>query len=141
VTVVTTHYLWRIQLRVGDEVRFRRGASEYVGRVSRLFRGRDLAEVDGSWGVWPIRPTRDLVALEKPVLTQRERHALAVLAGCPDGALGWSLRRQKVASRTLSDLAKRGLVSGLRTGVARDSGPMLWQLTRAGQAARVQLQA
>lgn len=142
-----------VAFRKGDVIRFRRGANEYTGKISRLYKGSGgplLAEgctrrsVTGFDGpvvqVMQVR-LKHVLQIVTPVLTEKEHAALCALrthaATEPITVrdLRWARHHAReegaVTGACLSGLERRGLVAQSRDGLTGLTSK--WALTEEGR--------
>lgn len=118
--------------RTGDVVRFVRGSNEYTGTIVFFHRTKAMCHVripvlDGVYALM----LRHILAVEIPVLTEKERAALVELRR-------WSVSMPskglfQVAPTTLAGLSKRGLVEELVEGVTGKK--RTWKISQEGRHA------
>lgn len=118
--------------RVGDIVRYQLGGSgDLVGRLVKKMVGYPGVRVERGGIVYTV-PVKDIVRVEVPVLTDCEGEALAALAKGSWTLRGLAEAGVAVAPKTMSGLARRGLVLGMTVGVARVT-TAVWGLTDDGR--------
>lgn len=127
-----------MKLRKRDVVLFRRGNNEYVGTIRTVSErmGGCIVEVEEGpaymHGAWAVA-FKSIVRVEKPVLTEKERAALALLAPAlrPMIVAEMKAAGHAISAKTLRDLADRGFVVAWKT--VGESGPFEWELTGEGR--------
>lgn len=149
-----------MKLRKRDEVRFRRGDREYVGKVVHVYQTIDAVLVRthrGKDGAWKVA-LRSIVRIETPKLTEKERAALVALREVgADGiytgeilsggnyARGCTTVRllkdagYEVTGRCLSGLMDRGLVEGVLVGINVGWTHHTWGLSEEGRRVAAEL--